>query len=66
MNLQIISYSTVLVTFKIEHETCLSFKDEAKLKVPKFDDRDEDRKIIRLSPMLKDCVVSTFTRGVCF
>ena len=47
-------YSTVLSTFKIDHEAGLYAKDEAEPKVPIINDRDKDRKIIRLSTMFKE------------
>ena len=39
--------SSVLANFKIEHEDCLSVKDEFETKVPKINDRENDHKIIR-------------------
>ena len=57
-------YSSVLATFKIEYEACLSIKDEDDAKVPKINDKDNDRKIIRWAPIFKDCLSSSFgSRG---
>ena len=54
INLHNKNYSEVLATFKIEHEACLSIKDEAKPKVPKINYRDDDHKITRWSPSFED------------
>ena len=47
MDLHNMSYSILLVTFKVENETYLSVKDDAEHKVPKINDRDNDHKVIR-------------------
>ena len=58
------AYSSVLATFKIEHEAYLSVKDEDDAKVPKINDKGNDRKIIRWTPIFKDCLSSSFgSRG---
>ena len=53
------SYSTVLASLKVEHESYLSLKDEAEHKVLKINNRDNDRKVIRWSPIFKDCLASS-------
>ena len=53
-NLDIMSYSKVLATLKVEHEACISVKDEAKPKFPKTNDRDNTRKIICWHPIFKE------------
>ena len=52
-------YSSVLETFKIDHEAYLSVKDEDNSKVPKINARDNDRKIICWDPIFKDCLSSS-------
>ena len=47
-------YASVLTTFKIEQEDQLSVKDDDDSKVPKINDKDNDRKIVRSSPIFKD------------
>ena len=47
MNPQNIASTSVLAKIKIEYEAYLSVKDEDHSKVSKFNDRDNDRKIIR-------------------
>ena len=47
MNPQNMAYSSVLAEFKIEYEAYLSIKDDNDSKVPKINDKDADRKIIR-------------------
>ena len=47
-------HESVLATFKIDHKYCLSDKDDNDSKVPKINDRDNDRKIDRLSPVFKE------------
>ena len=37
-------YASVLATFKIEHEDCLSVKDDDDSKAQKIDNKDNDRK----------------------
>ena len=51
--------ASVLKTFKIEHEDCLSIKGKDDSKVPKINDKENDRKIIQCSPMLKDYLSSS-------
>ena len=53
------NYLTVLATFKVHHEACLSVKDEDDPKVPKSNDRDNDRKIIHWAPIFKCCLASS-------
>ena len=60
MNPQNMAYSSVLAEFKIEYEAYLSIKDDDDAKVPKVNDKDNDRKIIRWSPIFKDCLSSSF------
>ena len=55
----IISYSSVLVTFKIEQEAYLSVKDKVDPKFPKINGRDKNRKIICWSPIFKDFLTSS-------
>ena len=50
------SYSTVLASFKIDHEACFSVKDEVEPKFPKRNDRDNGHKIIRWFPIFKHCL----------
>lgn len=64
MNPQTMACSSTLATFKIEHEAYLSIKDEDDAKVPKTNDKDNVRKIIRWAPIFKDCLSSSFgSRG---
>ena len=60
MNPQNMAYSSVLAEFKIEYEAYLSIKDDDDAKVPKINDKDADRKIIRWAPIFKDCLSSSF------
>ena len=60
MNSQNMAYSSVLETFKIEYEAYLFIKDEDDAKVPKINDKDSDRKIIRWVPIFKDYPSSSF------
>ena len=53
MNLNNIKYFTVLATFKVEYNPCLSVNDEAKPKAPKTNDRDNIRNDIHCSQMFK-------------
>ena len=46
-SLQNMGHASVLETFKNEHEAYLSVKDDDDSKIPKINDRDKDRKIIR-------------------
>ena len=50
---QNIGYASVLETFKIEHEACVSVKDDYDSKVPNANDKENYRKIILWSPVLK-------------
>ena len=50
------NYSSVLETFKIEHNACPSVKDEV---YPKVKDSDNDRKTIPWSLIFKCCIVSS-------
>ena len=59
MNPQNMAYSSILVTFKIEYEAYLSTADEDDTKIPKINDRDKDRKIIRWATIFKDCLSSS-------
>ena len=64
MNPQNMNYANVLSTFKIEYEAYISLKGEDEPKVPKINDKDHDRRIIRWAPIFKDCLTSTFgSRG---
>ena len=57
-------HSSVLVTFKIEHEAYLSIKVEDEAKVPKINDRDNDLKIILWAQLFKDYLSSYYgSRG---
>ena len=47
MNPQNMAYTSVLATFNFKYEAYLSVKDEDESKVPRINDRDNDRKIIR-------------------
>ena len=58
MNLKNVNYLTVLATFKVEHEVCVSTKHEDNPKVSKINDRDKDCKIIRWSLISKDCLAN--------
>ena len=58
------AYSSILATFKTEHEAYLCIKDEDDAKVPKINEKDNDRKIIRCASIFKDCLSSSFgSRG---
>ena len=64
MTPQSMNYANVLSIFKIEHEAYMSLKDDDEPKVPKINDKDHDRKIIRWAPIFQDCLASTFgSRG---
>jgi len=60
MNPTNMNYANVLSTFKIEYEAYVSLKDEDEPKVPKINDKDHDRRIIRWAPIFRDCLASTF------
>ena len=60
MNPQNMAYSSVLATFKIEHEAYLSVKHDDDSDVPKINDRDNDQKIIRWAPIFKDFLSSSY------
>ena len=63
MNPHNISYSIVLATSKVEHEVCLSVKDEAKCNAPKINDRDNDHKVISCFLIIKNfLMISYFSR----
>ena len=56
---------SVLETFKIELVAHLSVKDYDEPKVPKINDRHNDRTIIRWSPILKECLSNSYgSRGL--
>ena len=55
------SYFPDLVTFKIEHDACLSVEDEVKPKVLNINVRCNARKIFRSSPIFKHGLVSSFS-----
>ncbi len=48
------NYANVLVNFKVEWEAYQMLRDEDEPKVPKVNDRDNDRKIIRWAPIFSD------------
>lgn len=47
-------YNNVLSAFKVEHDAYLKLRDEDEPKVPKMNDRDSERKIIRWAPIFQD------------
>ena len=47
-------YASVLTTFKIEYEACVSVKDNDDSKVLNVNDRGNEQKIVRRSPMFKE------------
>ena len=53
---QKLDYKSVLATFNIEHKACLYIKEDGESKVPKINDKDNDRKIDRWSPIFKECL----------
>ena len=53
-------YSNVLSHFKIEWEAYEALQKEDDPSIPKINDRDNDRKIIRWAPIFLDCMDSTF------
>ena len=59
MNLHNMIYSSAVATFKIECEVFFSVKDKVKPKVLKINNRDHGPKIIRWSPIFKDCLDSS-------
>ena len=54
MYTQNLGHAIALTTLNIENEAYLSFKDNEQSKVPKINDRDNDRKILRWSHIFKD------------
>ena len=56
---QKIIYPSALAIFKIEYEVCLSIEDEIEPKVPKINDRDNDRKMIHWYPIFKGYLASS-------
>lgn len=60
MNPQNMHYENVLSNFKIEWESYSSLRTEDEPKVPKVNDKDHDRRIIRWSPIFTDCMASTY------
>ena len=60
-------YASVLATFKINHEAYVFVKDDEDSKVPKMDDKDNDRKIMRWSPIFNYCISnSCASRGLLY
>ena len=53
-------YSNVLMNFKVEWEAYQNLKEQDDPKVPKINDRDGDRKIIRWVPIFKDAMSRTY------
>ena len=53
-------YNNVLSNFKIEWEAHEALQKEDDPSIPKINDRDNDRKIIRWAPIFLDCMDSTF------
>ncbi len=60
MTAQNMHYTSVLSQFKIEQEAYASLKDEDEPKVPKINDSDSDRKIIRWAPIFEDYLSRCF------
>ena len=56
MNPHNLGYTSVLETFKIEHEDCLSAKDDDDSKALNVINKDNNRKIVLWSPIFKDCL----------
>jgi len=57
-------YRNVLSTFKIEYEAYTELKSQDEPDIPKINDRDGDRKIIRWAPIFVDIMSRTYgTRG---
>ena len=53
-------YNNVLLTFKIEWEAYTELRDTDAPKVPKINDRDAERKVIKWVPIFLDCMSRTF------
>ena len=49
-------YMNILVNFKVEHEAYEAMRKEDDPDVPKINDKDGDRKIIRWAPIFLDCI----------
>ena len=60
MTAQNMHYTNVLSLFKVEYEAYASLKDEDEPKVPKINDSDSDRKIIRWAPIFEDYLSRCF------
>ena len=54
------NYSNILMNFKVEWEAYKDLKELDEPKVPKVNDRDGDRKIIRWAPIFKDALSRTY------
>ena len=64
MNVNNMHFNNVLSTFKIEYDAYKALKDEDEPKVPKLNDRDSDRKVIRWAPIFSDYLSRCFgSRG---
>lgn len=60
MSAQNMHYVNVLSDFKVEYESYTNLKDEDEPKVPKINDADSDRKIIRWAPIFEDYLSRCF------
>ena len=49
-------YTNILINFKVEYEAYEVMKKEDDPTIPKINDRDNDRKIIRWAPIFLDCM----------
>ena len=55
-----IHFTNVFQDFKIEHEGYIALKDSESHKAPDINDKDNDRKVIKLDPIFKDLLPRTF------
>lgn len=53
-------YNNVLMTFKIEWEAYQELRDADEPKIPKINDRDAERKVIKWVPIFLDCMSRSF------
>jgi hypothetical protein len=53
-------YNNVLLTFKTEWEAYQELRDADEPKIPKINDRDAERKVIKWVPIFLDCMSRTF------
>ena len=60
MTAQNMHYVNVLSNFKVEYEAYINLKEEDEPKVPKINDRDSDRKVIRWAPIFVDYLSRCF------